>query len=299
MRTRYYFKIITHLALACIASFPAFAQTVAELVSSYRWQDSHKGFGGFSGLHLSEDGSRLIVISDAGFTATADLLREGETQTLTAVENASFKELVGVRGQSLRGVDDDAEGLAVDAAGRMYISFEGFHRVRRYDAIGERAAFIKGHPDFAEMQNNSSLEALAIDDDGWLYTLPERSGKLTRPFPVYRLKDEIWDIAFRVPRRGDFLPVGADFGPDGKFYLLERHLNGLFGFQTRVRRFSVNDDKLANEEQLLETKSGVHDNLEGISVWRDTQGDIRIAMISDDNFRSFQRTEIVEYRLRE
>ena len=46
----------------------------------------------------------------------------------------------------------------------------------------------------------------------------------------------------------------------------------------------------------METRLRAHDNLEGISVWQDEQG-LRMTLISDDNFRAFQRTEIVEYRL--
>lgn len=88
-----------------------------------------------------------------------------------------------------------------------------------------------------------------------------------------------------------------DFGPDGRLYLLERALRGLF-FATRVRRFEIAEGaRVVSEETLLETAAGTHDNLEGISVWRDGAGDIRITMISDDNFRFLQRTEIVEYRL--
>jgi hypothetical protein len=40
---------------------------------------------------------------------------------------------------------------------------------------------------------------------------------------------------------------------------------------------------------------GQHDNLEGLSVWRDAKGTIRLTMIADDNFYFFQTTEIVEY----
>ena len=34
-------------------------------------------------------------------------------------------------------------------------------------------------------------------------------------------------------------------------------------------------------------------------VWRDDLGRIRLTMVSDDNFRFFQRTEFVEYALDE
>jgi len=40
-----------------------------------------------------------------------------------------------------------------------------------------------------------------------------------------------------------------------------------------------------------------HDNLEGVSVWRDADGALRATLVSDDNFRFLQQTEIVEYLL--
>jgi len=155
------------------------------------------------------------------------------------------------------------------------------------------------HPDFKKMQNNSSLEALAIGPDGAFYTIPERSGGLETPFPVYRYSNGAWTKPFVIPRRGPYLVVGADFGPDGRFYLLERAFNSIFGFQTRVRRFSVEGKRISNEEILVESPSGRHDNLEGLAVWQDGAGDIRLTMISDDNFRILQSTEFVEYRLKQ
>ena len=49
-------------------------------------------------------------------------------------------------------------------------------------------------------------------------------------------------------------------------------------------------------EVLLTTVTGTHDNLEGLTVWKDAAG-LRATMISDDNFRFFQQTQIVDYRL--
>jgi len=91
--------------------------------------------------------------------------------------------------------------------------------------------------------------------------------------------------------------VAADFGPDGRLYVLERQFRGLMGFASRVRRFRLGMDRLLAEETLLETAVGLHDNLEGLSVWRDAGGALRLTMIADDNFSFFQRTEIVEYRV--
>lgn len=181
--------------------------------------------------------------------------------------------------------------------GRIFISFEGQHRVWTYRDIASEAAWLPRHADFKSMQANSSLEALAIGPDGALYTIPERSGRLSLAFPVYRYKGGVWTNAFTLPRRGKFLVVGADFGPDGNLYLLERYFTGLFGFQTRVRRFRLSGSKITGEEIILSTTTGRHDNLEGLTVWRDSVGNLRLTMISDDNFKSFQRIELVEYLL--
>ena len=136
------------------------------------------------------------------------------------------------------------------------------------------------------------MEALAVDGRGNLYALPERF-RYGPDSPLYRYNGSGWRLLARIPRTDGYLPVGADFGPDGQFYLLDRAFTGL-GFRSRVRRFDPAD---WSGETLLETNTGRHDNLEGLAVWRDAGGAIRLTMISDDNFRFFQRTEIVEYRV--
>jgi hypothetical protein len=50
-------------------------------------------------------------------------------------------------------------------------------------------------------------------------------------------------------------------------------------------------------ETVLQTRLGDHGNLEGLAVWRDTDGLLRLTMVSDDNFLSFLPGEIVEYVL--
>jgi hypothetical protein len=90
--------------------------------------------------------------------------------------------------------------------------------------------------------------------------------------------------------------VDADFGPDGRFYLLERDLT-LLGFRSRLRRWDITAEGPGNEVTLFQTAAGTHDNLEGLSIWRDSTGGLRATMISDDNFLPLQRTELVEYAL--
>lgn len=298
MLSRTFFAItITGLLLAGLGlGLNAQSSSKASYLGSYIWRNSTPAFGGFSGIHLADQGKTLTLISDRGHFATASVARRDGV--ISEVTLDTIPPLLDPKGETASRFQSDAEGLAIRDDGRIFVSFEGIHRVWTYRDTTSEAAWLPRHNDFKSMQNNSSLEALAIGPDGVLYTMPERSGKLSRPFPVYRYKGGVWSKAFDLPRRGNFLTVGADFGPDGDFYLLERHFTGIFGFQSRVRRFQLHDDKIVGEEILLTTSTGKHDNLEGLSIWRDGAGDLRLTMVSDDNFKPFQRTELVEYVLR-
>jgi hypothetical protein len=147
------------------------------------------------------------------------------------------------------------------------------------------------------MQTNSALEALAIGPDGTLYTLPERSGDLAKPFLIYRFKNGVWDHDLSLPRSGDFLPTGADFGPDGRLYILEREFHGLMGFASRLTRYAVGASGLGQGEVMFQSPTGSHDNLEGVAIWRDKAGHLRATMVADNNFLPFLSSGLIEYQL--
>jgi len=276
-----------------LLSSVATAQT-AQYVSSYTWAISDKDFGGFSGIEVSGDGMTFTTIGDHGAIVTGGFERDG-AQISGVI--STIKELKNTKGNALTRVESDAEGLAIRADGRIFISFERFHRIWAYDDPASEAAWIQRHAYFKHLKYNDGLEALAIDPDGTLYALPETSGG--GAITIYRFGGDVWDAPYQIPQMGAFRAVGADFGPDGKLYVLERALNSVFGFQAQVRRFDIKGDRIGKGELILQTASGTHDNLEGLSVWRDNKGDIRLTMISDDNFNILQHTEFVEYRLQE
>lgn len=275
------------IAALLLGAAPALSETT--LIGAFTWRMSDPAFGGFSAIEVLDDGSTFVALSDRAALVEGRFRRDDDGR-ITGIEAGPILPLQDETGAPLDAMRGDAEGLAIGPDGRRFISFEGIARIRiedRGDGLPER---LPRHPDFARMQGNSSLEALAIGPDGALYTIPERSGRANRPFPVYRYLDGTWDIPFDIPRHGPYLVAGADIGPDGRLYVLERDFTGL-GFRTRVRRFALDG---TGEEILLETSA--HDNLEGIAVWAAPDG-LRITMISDDNFRWVQKTEIVEYRV--
>ncbi len=267
----------------------------AGFLSAFRWVTDDPLLGGMSAIEVSDDGSRFVALSDRGAATEGRFLRDA-AGVITGIEAPPMRLLKGEAEAPLKTARADSEGLAWAADGTLYVSFEGVARVLAYDGIAASARNLPRPGEFRGLQENASLEALAIAADGRLFTLPERSGREDRPFPVW-VFDGRWTQPFDIPRDGPFLPVGADFGPDGRLYLLERDFRGLGGFASRVRAFALGPDGFGPGEVLLQTDAGTHDNLEGLSVWQDAQGNIRLTMISDDNFKFYLRQEVVEYIL--
>jgi hypothetical protein len=286
---------VVALILALFAGHAA-AEPRAEHIGSWTWETGVPGLYGFSAIELSQDGTRFTVMGDGAQIVRGLVHREDGR--IDGLRQWKFTTLHNTQGAALDEPDRDSEGLAIAPDGTAYVSFERRHRVWSYPDIEGPARPLPLHRAFGSFPDNAGLESLAVDQDGTLYALPERSGGLTEPFPVFRYKDGTWDVPFTIGRRGEFLPVGADFGPDGLFYLLERRFLGVFGLQSRVRRFAIDGDTIGQEQTLFETLPRTHDNLEGLAVWRDEDGFIRLTMISDDNGRApLQRTEFVEYRV--
>ncbi|MEO1363997.1 MAG: esterase-like activity of phytase family protein [Pseudomonadota bacterium] len=260
------------LAIALCAG-TATAEPALSHVRSVTLQSDLPDFGGLSAIETT-DGTSFVVLSDRG---------QAYDLTFDRGQNA-----VRIAPRPQPAPDRDSEGLAY-AGDDLFYSYEGPAELR--DA---RGTLSPRDPAFDSWSINSGFEALAAAPDGTLFAVPERSGGKSQPFPVFRLRNGTWDIARTFPRTGAFLPVGADIGPDGMLYVLERAFSAL-GFRSRIRRMAPDSD--GEVETLLTTRLGLHDNLEGITVWTARTGQVCVTMVSDNNFLSVQRTEIVEYSL--
>ena len=296
MRRRPRFAIAAGLVLTAGLAGSASPIPPPGFLTATRWTLDDPLFGGFSAIELAGDGLTFTAITDRGGFTHARLTRNAET-LITSIDADPVHLLKGKGSKPLGLGRTDSEGLAIAPDGTAYVSFEGVTRVLRYRRLDGPAENLPIPAAFRRMTINASLEALAIDADGTLYTLPERPSANNRPFPVYRFQAGVWDDSLSIRRAGSYLPVAADIGPDGRFYLLERQFRGLSGFGSRLRRFDLSPGGLTDERTLLESPVGLHDNLEGLSIWRDARNRLRATMISDDNFFFLQSTEIVEYLL--
>lgn len=294
MRARFVLALIAVGLSGCNTGQPP-ARAVLDATLSLQFDDPD--FGGLSGLELTDDGKAFVAVTDRARFVTGTIQREGGS--LGAVTNIQITEMRGSQPGPLPEGAADAEGLAQSPNGGLYVSFEAYQRIWSYGSVTSRPRSVPRHPDFGQMPGNGALEALAIGPDGALYTLPEHSGRHDWPYPLYRLDGPFWRVVAMLQRRDGFQPVGADFGPDGYLYLLERKFRPPIGFASRVRRVVIENGRVLADQSLFQTPIGRHGNLEGLSVWRDGAGKIRLTMVADDNFLPIQRGELVEYILTE
>jgi hypothetical protein len=265
------------------------------LTSNLTWKSDAPWFGGFSGMEVSGNGAQVTLLTDKGTLVEAQMVREGDV--LTELKVRRIDRVRHIDGRPVRHQFADAEGIAIGPDGKTYLSFENAQRVVQLDPKTQITTRLPDHPDFKRMARNKQLEALAIHPNGTLYTLAEWMPEHRKSFPLYAFSNGRWRVPHQIPRRGPFMMVGADFDDNGILYLLERALSPL-GFRSRIRRFDLRAPDLG-ETEVMVSGPGRFDNLEALSVWRDPEGKTRLTLISDDNFLSIQRTQIVEYVLTE
>ncbi|MFK7746528.1 MAG: esterase-like activity of phytase family protein [Roseobacter sp.] len=298
MRRRFTVPLIAAVGLAPWVWFlpaapppnlPARVSAIFDVPRDAEW------LGGMSGIDVTTDGSKFTVVTDRGHIAKGQLVRD--QGVLVNVNFDAHQPLVDRFGEIGDYGYTDAEGVALAPTGSVYVSFEHAHRVLAYDTWDSVARWPSYTRAWRALANNRGLEALARAEDGTLYAIPEQVNIGAWEALVYRrAPGGDWHQALTLPLDRGFAPVGADFGPDGKFYVLERKLYP-FGFLSRVRSMTVGPNSMSDVQTVLETTLGTHGNLEGLAVWQDPAGLRRLTMVSDNNFHWFMRNQVVEYTL--
>lgn len=290
------------LLVAALCPWPAAAAPAAapgvEVVGVRLLPSDQPGFGGFSGLEFSPDGVNFIALSDRAALVAGHVTRDGMGAVATVSMDQPARPLRDRDGQPLTDPMADSEGLRIAPDGSLLISFEQMHRVAHYLPDGRLIGTLPVPLAFADMVGNRSLETLAVDRDGAIYTVPEGQGPDIAGNPLFRYAHGGWQQVATLTSQGGFRPVDAQFGPDGRFYLLERDFWPLLGFRTRLRRITLGaGGGVVADQVLLTTRAGRFGNLEGLSLWQDAGGQLFATLVSDNNFLAVQDSEFVDLRL--
>ena len=297
MRRRFAIPLITLFAFLpwyWLKPEPSVNARDAKLLSVLDLEHDDAWFGGVSGFDLTDDGQTFHLVTDRGHRATGTIDRVKDQ--IRSFSISKSQPILDAHGNEREFPHTDAEGVALSPNGTVFVSFEHADRVLFYPTWESPAKWPSYTRSWRAIGNNKGLEALAIDKTGTLYTLPEGILPGATEALVYRRPPGgKWAQPFTIPIDAEFKPVGADFGPDGRLYLLERGVYP-FGFFSRIRSMKVKDDEVVGIITELETPLGRHGNLEGLAVWRAAPGDLRFTMVSDDNFWFFMRSQLVEYR---
>ncbi len=287
------------LGLSAVAALGLATMTSPQAVETgvFVWRAEIPELGGLSAIDLAADGLGFVAISDHA-AIFSGRLRRGDRGEVTGIDLGSERPVIPLshHGTPVQGDMQDAEGVAVAPDGTLLVSYETEDRIVHYSANGRTWLGEDWPRAFKTFAINAGIEALAIDADERLWAMPERSLDLAT-IPVFRRVGTSWSQPLALRRDGTWRPVGADFGPDGRLYLLERDYWPILGFMSRVRRIAFDGDRVMADDVVVQSEAGRYDNLEGLAVWQDGTGAIRLTMISDNNFLPTQRTEIVDYRL--
>ncbi len=293
-------RIAELLLAAAVAAGPAAAATAADLVSlgTYTWREADDGFGGFSGLVMGQDGASLYAVSDEGELYRATVRRDAANRIERIVTDWHSR-LVDSKGKPVAGFTSDAEALAPARDGGLFVAYESFTRVTEIHPPDLRPTPLHGFRRFSTLWSNESFEGVAERPEGGLVVvaeMPDAEGAYPTFLGDRQGKRMEWRTGPGIPGADDFGASDVAFGPDGRFYLLERRVS-LGGFATRIRRFGWQAGRPGPAETLLETAPGALDNMEGMGLWTGPDGRTVISLISDDNFLFLQKTVVAEYEL--
>lgn len=246
--------------------------------------------GGLSGIEVIDGGKRFIAISDRGALAEGHFRRKDGRLIAAVVDKMRPLPQAAHRPDPWRAVD--SEGIALMPDGRIAVSLEGRDGFWILETDGT-VTRIKTTPREIPLPPNRRYEALAVDQDGRLYTLPEISASSDTPFPLWRYENDDWHKVALIPRKNGYLPVGADFGPDGSLYILERCF--MFGFRNRIMRYDLSEP--GSRGDLVWQGGWDNVNYEGLSVWATEDEGTTMTLISDDNFMAILRQSVLEIPL--
>lgn len=285
-------------------------KSVGKLVhrGSLRLTSADKDFGGISGLLVSDDGDRLLAITDSSHWLTGKLsYTEGK---LTGVSGADIGPLLDLDGNALLDKSGDAEGLAGSLDGDVFVSFERDHRIWRYGfgahGLAARPERVQTPAELFQAPSNSGLEGITLLSNGRLLALTESFADQAGNFhgwlipPDGKSKIESLTLKPRMP----FELTDVRQLANGDVLTLERRFSKAGGIGFEMRRIPVGavaaEAVLDGEVVADAGMNFIIDNMEALAVRKATDGETLVYLASDDNFNPpLQQTLIMMFELKD
>ncbi|HKJ61103.1 MAG TPA: esterase-like activity of phytase family protein, partial [Hyphomicrobiales bacterium] len=279
----------------------------------------HSAFGGFSGMSVSEDGSRFLAVSDRGAWISGRF--EHEAGKLSSVGDVLIGALLGKDGAPISGVwQNDAEAIVAlepgvsaqgDGLNRRYlIGYEGYGK--RLEEVSFRDGRLSTPRRYWDMpkqltglDDNKGIEGVAIlrggKYSGAMVTFAERkldahgdhTGALVagdQSHPLFLKRYDAYDV------------TDLESLSDGSLLVLERSFirkSLKLGIRLRLIKASEIKPGARLDGDVLLDADGRYaiDNFEAMAVSRNKAGETLITLMSDDNFNFFQSTMLVQFAL--
>ena len=267
----------------------------------------YEAFGGVSSLNVEPDGAHFLAITDNGSWLRGRIVyQDGKPE---GIADAEMAPILGPDGKPLaaRGWFDVESLTELD--GKHYIGIERVERIVRFDlrhgGLQARGEPIAVPADFKSFAYNKSLECLTAGPKnsalaGTLIVVTEQSLDAAGNHRSFLLKGDQVD-RFSVKRSDDFDVTDCTILPPGDLLLLERRYSPARGVAMRIRRFPLTAIKpgvLVDGKTLVEADLGYQiDNMEGIAVHSNAEGETVITLVSDDNFSAIQRNLLLQFVL--
>lgn len=258
------------------------------------WEASEDGFGGLSALVMAPDGLALVAGGDRGHYIEAQLTRDPAGQ-ITAITPPVLTPVSLASGRPPSKFKRDLEALSPMPGGRMAQAFEGFVRIEMLGHPTERPTPIHRWDQFAQFFGNTAFEALATLPDGRLLAISERKSKTDQAFTVIH-DGKAWQQGPPLTVPDGFAVTGADVGPDGCLYVVERRYGLASGFSARLRRLQF--EERWQGTLIYATPPAALGNIEAVSSWQDSAGNVVLTLVADNNFLPLTPTRLIELRLR-
>ncbi|MFT6657478.1 esterase-like activity of phytase family protein [Maritalea sp.] len=268
-------------------------------------------FGGLSDLTIMSTNGGVAMVTDTGYLVAGQISYDQKGAPV-AIQNATIEPIKNSKGVKLPNLwSRDSE--AIDTIYRngeavaVRIGFENLTRVADF-------ALLDGRPGGAakdyiiptwltQQRNNWSIESLCIAPPA----SPVAGSTLMIAEDVRNDKgnNRAWLSGKRdggdlsVAAEGGFRPTGCAFTQAGDLLILYRDV-GIFGFSMQLRKIAaaqVQAGQVLFGEKLLEANGGDVDNMEGLATHIGANGETIISILSDDNFRGWERTLLLQFEL--